>query len=108
MPGKEGEIGSYLGPQQMRRGRGPQSGRGLQGRTSAVCCSFTHSPRPHFPQMRISFIGPEVFPMQTSHLGSSPGTPAEKEVPSTQLQLTPPRRSQNHLLGGEGIHTWIW
>jgi hypothetical protein len=61
---------------------------------------FTHSPRPHFPQMRISFIGPEVFPMQTSHLGSSPGTPAEKEVPSTQIQLTPPRTSQNHLLGG--------
>lgn len=55
---------------------------------------FTHSPRPHFPQMRISFIGPEVFPMQMSHLGSSPGTPAEKEAPSTQIQLISPRNSR--------------
>lgn len=50
--------------------------------------------------MRISFIGPDVFPRQMSHLGSSPGTPAEKEVLSTRLQLTGPGKSQNSRLGG--------
>lgn len=45
---------------------------------SHVPCS-PHSPKPHFPQMRISFSGPEVFPRQMLHLGSSPGTPAERE-----------------------------
>lgn len=44
-------------------------------------CS-SHSPRPHFPQMRISFSGPDVFPRQMLHLGSSPGTPAERKRPS--------------------------
>lgn len=47
--------------------------------------------------MRISFMGPDVFPRQMSHLGSSPGTPAEKEALSTQVQLTPPRKR----LGGK-------
>lgn len=45
-----------------------------------------HSPRPHFPQMRISFSGPDVFPRQMLHLGSSPGTPAERERETGALQ----------------------
>lgn len=49
---------------------------------SQLCWSC--SPRPHFPQMRISFMGPEVFPRQMLHLGSSPGTPAGKEHPSVR------------------------
>ena len=42
---------------------------------------WSHSPRPHFPQMRISFRGPDVFPRQMLHFGSSPGTPAERKGP---------------------------
>lgn len=46
------------------------------GRTLTPRATRLHSPSPHFPQMRISFMGPDVFPKQMLHLGSSPGMPA--------------------------------
>lgn len=56
------------------RGAGPTLARGGTRQSPGV--GHPHSPRPHLPQMRISFLGPDVFPRQMLHLGSSPGTPA--------------------------------
>lgn len=77
------ETGSQLRPQQyealpvrVQWGVGGATGQGLLRPGSS------HSPRPHLPQMRISFSGPDVFPRQMLHLGSSPGTPAERKRPS--------------------------
>ena len=61
----------------------PRIGRGVSPEPAGAGDPqvWSRLPRPHFPQMRISFRGPDVFPRQMLHLGSSPGTPAERKAP---------------------------
>lgn len=90
--------------------------RHRSGRTLALRVTRPHSPSPHFPQMRISFMGPDVFPRQTLHLGSSPGTPAAgrvrqswKRARRSHVSVAPGRNPRpGGGKGGKGQHSPCW